>query len=115
MDLKEINFLHLLILALACFRVSVMLANVSENGPGNILQSIRYKMGVRWGQAPVPVTKPGSIAELALCTYCNSVWFGLLFSLFYWIMLLTETEYLVLLFLPLSLSGFVVLIEKLSK
>ena len=50
-----------------------MLYDVSESGPFDILNYIRYWVGVYEDD-------PGQLAEAVTCPYCISVWVGALFA-----------------------------------
>lgn len=97
------NLPNLLILILACYRLSSLIA--SEAGPGQILVRFRHFCGVRYDELSRPFGING-LAEGLLCTWCNSIWIGLILAgLYFWQPTLTLG-----LCLPLALSAGAILI-----
>ena len=68
--------LELIILSLATWRVSYML--VEEQGPAEIFDKLRYKIGVQHTDEGVPFAW-NWFAELFTCVWCMSVWVGTIF------------------------------------
>lgn len=102
--LSDFNILDLIILVLATYRLSTMLANDWEHGPAGLLSKLRERAGLLRTDAGDPVIPPGSFIDGLMCNYCNSVWVGVAFTLAYAILMsLGLPAYL--LFLPLALSG----------
>ena len=81
--------IELLILALATYGTAKLVAEY--DGFGNILYKIRNK----------------SYLKALTCSVCASVWFGVLFSIIFWLGG-------VWLLLPLALAGVVILIEEVT-
>jgi hypothetical protein len=105
-NLSTFNFLDLLILSLATFRLSVMLHNDWETGPWGLLSKLRAKAGLLHMPDGKPLSSPGSLIEGLMCTHCNSVWIGLAFAVVYGIFaLLGWYELARFVSLPLALSG----------
>jgi hypothetical protein len=86
----EINTTDALVLVLATWRLSSLLAD--EDGPFKFLERLRTWMGVRIrdGERIVPDAPRGffhalrkTIADGMLCRWCSSVWFGMLFTVAY--------------------------------
>lgn len=71
------KLLHLLVVALAAWRVTYML--VHEEGPFEIFDRIRWLAGIRYDEVSIPYASNG-IAGAFLCVFCLSVWVGLLFA-----------------------------------
>lgn len=98
------RLLDFIILSLATFRLSTLLAY--EDGPGDIFAWLRYWAGVEYDthSQPYGVT---NIARGLLCQWCNSVWVATGLSFIY--ALSRKTIWLLL---PLALSAVTVLISK---
>lgn len=103
------NLVQLLVLTLACYRLSEMLANDKEDGPWFILSKFRHWVGVRYDDHSRAYGN-NHWAEGLLCVYCNSMWFGILLAMLYVIL----GDIAVLLVSPFALSGAVVLATKFS-
>lgn len=72
--------LEILVLALATWRISSLLAN--EEGIGGLWERLRLGLGVEYDENSERVAKT-PIAEIAMCQWCNSLWIGLIWALFY--------------------------------
>ena len=97
--------IELLVLGLATWRLTSLLN--AESGPYNILTRLRYLIGVRYNDHSEPYGK-NQVAEMILCTWCLSVWVGLILGItyyfwrdFWWVMV------------PFSLSAVAIVIERL--
>ena len=102
--LSTFSFIDLVILVLATYRLSIMMANDWEAGPAGLLSKLRERAGLLHSEAGDPVMIPGSFIDGFMCTHCNSVWVGVAFTILYAILMsLGLPAYL--LFLPLALSG----------
>ena len=101
------NFLHLLILALATWRLSSLLA--AEEGPHNIFGKFRILVGIHYiGQR---VDAHGQLAKLFSCTWCLSVWIGAIASVAY----VLFREPIVWIVLPLALSATAIIVGKFTE
>jgi hypothetical protein len=69
------------LISLAVWRVSNMLADTDQSGPFSILDKIRKWVGVTYDEYSNKVVKPGSLADMLTCVYCNSIWVGFIFVL----------------------------------
>ena len=98
------NALHLIILALATWRLSSFLT--AEEGPYNILSKLRAKVGVRYSGEIV--VAHGELAKLFSCTWCLSVWIGAIASVAYYYL----REPIVWIALPLALSAAAIIVGK---
>lgn len=78
--MSETSILDIVILALATWRMSSLLAN--ENGPGDSIERFRLCLGVEYNEESERVATTG-IASEVLCQWCNSLWIGLAWTLFY--------------------------------
>lgn len=117
MLLKPISLLDLVVLILATYRLSTMMANDWEAGPAGLLAKLRKRAGLVYTDSGDPVTIPGSLAEGLMCTYCNSIWIGLVFTVVYMFLGLLQpgTGFpAIILFVPLALSGASVLVVELA-
>lgn len=84
---------------------------VNEDGPANIFERLRYRVGVRRS----PDNPDFSFAEnpdailpnLFLCVYCMSVWVAIFWS----IAVLLHTGVTLILALPFALSAVAILLE----
>lgn len=77
------NFVALLTLVFATWRISHMLVSDTEDGPFGILHTIRYWGGVRYDDMH---RKYGihEIGRLLICIWCTSTWVGIgLVALYY--------------------------------
>jgi len=102
--LSGFSLIDFLVLALAAYRLSTMLANDWESGPKGILDWIRKKAGLVHDKFGDPVKPHGSFIDGMMCEYCNSIWIGTIFTLLY-ASLLAAGLPASLLFLPLAISG----------
>ena len=93
--------MNYLILALATWRISSLLAN--EDGPYNIFEQLRNYVGVHYDE----YSNPQGINELGrmlLCLWCNSIWIGLVLAAGYWLL----GDFIVWLSLPFALSAIAI-------
>lgn len=95
--------LNLVIISLAIWRLSIMLA--SEAGPGDILHRLRHLVGVRYTEASVPYGL-NWFADGLICTYCNSIWLGIGATILY----IFVQDVVTYLSLPFAFSAIVVLL-----
>lgn len=101
--MDKIKLLDLVILALATWRMSHLLA--FEDGPWHLFERLRYLSGVRYDAESRQIATT-HLAEGVLCTWCNSVWFGML-----WAALYTVTPWAIYTALPLALSALSIAIQ----
>lgn len=101
------NGLHILILALATWRLSSLLA--MEDGPYQVFHKLRLLTGVEYRDGGVHPRN--ELARGLVCLYCNSVWIGALATVLY----LTIGIEIVWVALPLALSALAIIVsEKLT-
>lgn len=67
-----------ILLILATWRLSHLLAHETE--PTGILSWIRHKAGVQYNERSEMIST-NQLSKGILCTYCNSVWFGVLIAM----------------------------------
>lgn len=96
------NYLDLIILGLATWRISSIVVN--EDGPFDIFFKMRAKMGIT-ALDPVPET---FWAGLFGCVYCLSVWVGAILIL----SAIMDKMVTVYLMLPFALSAIAVILEE---
>lgn len=107
-----VTVIDIIILGLATWRFASLLAN--EDGPFEILAKFRRFVGVRSmtgfdvNNKPALPTVFGTneLAKMVLCVWCNSVWIGLVITLFY--ALFPVTAWLCL---PFALSALAIIID----
>ena len=64
-----------IVVALAVWRLSSVLAR--EDGPWLVFERLRYALGVRYDDMSKRYGE-NVVAEGIICTWCNSVWLGIL-------------------------------------
>lgn len=103
----DLNAIDLIVLSLAVWRLSSLFA--AEEGPWEIFEKIRQFSGVKYKEVP-PYEMYGTnvVSRGLICVWCNSIWIGLLATILYAIS--TDTIYL---FIPFSLSGVAILLDRL--
>ena len=105
--------LDFILLALATFYLSVVLADDLIAGPRGILTWFRRKLGLEYDEYGHPDAPPGSLADLISCVYCNALWIGLFLTIIYALLELTVLPARWL-FAPLAAGGLAVLIQELK-
>lgn len=102
--------LDFVVIILSVLYFSVLLAKDSLYGPFSILHKIRELVGVEWENG-WPRTEPGSLADLIMCPYCNSVWVGIVIVALY-----ASAQAIGLparwLFSPAAAAGVVVIVQE---
>lgn len=96
-----------LILTLATWRITSLLVN--EYGPFNLLERLRYRLGVRYDE---DLRRIGTnvVSEAFTCVWCLSVWVGLVLS----VALYAMPVWSVWLLLPFALSAGAIVIDRLK-
>lgn len=74
------SLIELIVLTLATWRLSSLLAN--ESGPGGMLERLRRVLGVCTNDLGERTGK-NALADEVLCQWCNSIWIGALWMGFY--------------------------------
>lgn len=74
------NGLHIVILGLAIWRMSSLVAR--EEGPGDFFLHMRRLNGVYYGQDGEVIAR-GQLAKLITCVWCQSVWWSAIASALY--------------------------------
>ena len=93
-----------LILALATWRISSLLAN--EAGPYDAFERLRKRAGTYYDDYSNAQGK-NELAKMLICTWCNSVWVGTLWLILY----LAFNDYAVYLACPFAASTFVIAVD----
>lgn len=96
-----------LILTLATWRITSLLVN--EYGPFNLLERMRYRLGVRYDESLQRIGM-NVVAEAFTCMWCLSVWVGLVLSIALYAMPVLS----VWLLLPFALSAGAIVIDRLK-
>jgi hypothetical protein len=96
--------LFFIFLCFANWRISSMVS--SEEGPASIFGRLRSKLGVRYTKDGYPYGTTNASRGI-LCTWCVSVWGGILITL----LLVTTLPLPYLLMLPLVLSTGAILLD----
>jgi hypothetical protein len=104
------GLIDLVLVLLAAYRLSDMLADPQQEGPYKILMGFRNLVGVYYDEYS-SVQGRTSFARGLLCQYCNSVWIGFLFTLVVLVLIYLSIPVWIV-FLPLGISGFVVLLKE---
>lgn len=99
------TFLDLLIVGLACWRMSSMI--VDEEGPWHVFLRVRDWVGVDDGYGGV-YPDDEWYKKIFECIWCCSVWVGLGFAVSYYI----SPFFTVLLSFPLAVSAFAILFHQ---
>jgi hypothetical protein len=102
------NYLLLITLPLAVWRISNMLADTEQSGLFNSLDWIRKKAGVKFNPDGTFYAKSGSIGDGLMCVLCSSVWVGILFT----ILLVCNQKVTFFVSLPFALSALAIFIQK---
>lgn len=113
-ELLGLSLADLIVLCLATYRLSHMMANDWEIGPRGLLSKIRKLFGIRYNAHGEATADPGSAGDMLLCIFCNSVWIGGAFTILYAALVIFGFPAF-LLFLPLALSGFTVVVSDSTK
>ena len=97
--------MNYLILALATWRISSLLAN--EVGPCVIFERLRNFVGVYYDSYS---NRQGGtqLAQMLICVWCSSIWVGLILAAGYWLL----GDVVVWLSLPLALSTIAISFEE---
>jgi hypothetical protein len=112
--LSNYHFIDFLIIALATYRISVMLTHEWEVGPRRILAKLRSWAGWIEPAHGEAYAEEGSLASGMMCYFCNSIWVGVAFTLVY-AGLLAAGLPAWLLFTPLAASGASVLLAEVTE
>jgi len=102
--LSGFSLVDLVILIFATYRASILFANDWEIGPLGSIARFREIAGLVHSKDGSPIVQPGSFIDGLMCTHCNSIWIGVIFTIAY-IGLAGASVPAHLLFLPLALSG----------
>lgn len=101
------SIIEFAVISLAVWRITMMLSDVTEAGPANLLHKIRDLVGVRFDDRYEPYGK-NWVADGVLCHKCLSVWIGIVAFISY--ALSSEITFYVA--MPFAFSGVVVYLER---
>ena len=104
------GLIDLIVVFLAAYRLSDMLADHRQEGPYGVLLGFRNLVGVYYDEYS-DVQGRTSFARGLLCQYCNSVWIGILFTLVALVLVYLSIPVWVV-FMPLGISGFVIIVKE---
>lgn len=93
-----------LILSLATWRITSLL--VTEFGPGNIFERLRYRLGVRYDVGGLRIGN-NIVAEAFTCLWCLSLWVGIVLTILFWLW-----PGITWLAMPFAFSTIAILIDK---
>ena len=96
--------MNYLILALATYRLSYLIAN--EDGPLNLILRFRRLIGVDTNQHGLDYGK-NNFAIGWICIYCNSIWIGALMAAAYFIW----SDIIIWIMLPFALSAGAIIVN----
>lgn len=115
MDLTEF-----FILAFATFRITNLIVDDGESGPWDVLDRLRYAIGVRYDDKSrrAVVAKPSwkrMLASMHNCFWCASVWYGIAVALVYWVLPADARWVWIALLSPFALSGAALVARSMAK
>ena len=102
------NIIDLLILSLATWRLSSLIATPGDDGPWEMFLRFRRIMGVRLDDDTGIYYGTNELARGILCVWCTSVWVGFGLGILY-LVLGVPTVYVAF---PFALSGAAIIIER---
>jgi hypothetical protein len=99
------SLIALIVLGFSAARLGSLLAR--EHGPYDVLDKIRYILGVRYDELnkPFGTNMPST---MILCVYCNTVWIGIVFTVLFAIL----GDLFLWLCLPLAISAGALVVDK---
>lgn len=102
------NWLTILILGLATWRLSALLSK--EAGPFHMFEKLREKMGIQHdSNGQVTIIPSNFFAELLSCVWCTSIWVGGFWVILYLISPVTSLY----IALPFALSTIAIIADHL--
>ena len=106
-----------IVLALATWKIANFVYDDKQAGPFGFLHWLRYKIGIRYDdrQRKAVVAKPrwkSQLAEMHLCIYCMSFWYGLVAAIVWIVVPYKEAVFYTA--LPFALAAAVVIFQKMS-
>lgn len=108
------SLVQLIVLALATWRIANLVYDDRQAGPFNSLHWFRHVIGLRRDeyQDRYAVATPrwkAQLAEMHLCIYCMSFWYGLAATI---IWLVVPNDIVFFMALPFALSATIVIVQK---
>ena len=97
-----------LVLSLATWRLSSLIATPGDDGPFDMFGKFRKLVGVRLDEKTGVYYGTNEIAKGIICIYCVSVWIGLGLGIAY----LTSGSPAVYFAFPFALSGAAIIVER---
>lgn len=110
------TLVEFIVIALATWRIANFIYDDKWSGPFDILHRIRYVLGVRYDDMSrkAVAAQPRwrvPIAEMHLCIYCMSVWYGLAITVL-WLLIPTVTFMVAL---PFAIATMVALLQRFTQ
>jgi hypothetical protein len=99
-----------LVLSLATWRLSSLIATPGDDGPWEMFLRIRKFVGVKHDEQTGLYYGTNEFAKGIMCLWCVSVWVGLGLAVLYFFF----REPVVLCSLPFALSGAAVIVERIT-
>lgn len=101
------NIVALIVYSLATWRIASLLAN--EDGPFDILEHMRYRIGVRYDERSARYGK-NELARAILCTWCASLWIAAV-----WVLLALALPVVALwIAAPFAVSAGALIVERIA-
>lgn len=75
------SIIEFVVLSLATWRLSSLL--IEEEGPFEILEKLRHRLGVRWDETSTHVHGQNELATTLTCLWCTSLWAALAWAIFW--------------------------------
>lgn len=97
-----------ILIGMATWRIANMLSDTDQSGPWQILDKFRKRVGLQYNQYSEPYAKPGSLADMITCVYCNSIWIAIGFYIL-WNVNQTLT---IIVSTPLALSAVAIFLQE---
>ena len=104
------NIIDFLILSLATWRLSSLIATPGDDGPWEIFMKFRKLMGVEYDEKTGLYHGTNVFARAIECVFCISIWLGIALTILY----LYFGDWTVCFSLPFALSGAAIIVERIA-
>ena len=104
------NIIDLLILSLATWRLSSLVATPDDDGPWEMFLRFRKLVGVKYDENTGFYYGTNEFAKGVTCVWCISFWIGLVFGLLYYFF----GDLIAWCSLPLALSAAAIIVERIT-
>lgn len=105
--METLTILNLIVVLLSAWRISMLMSDVNEGGPFDILYKIRDILGVQYDEHS-RVYGTNVLSRMWICYYCNSFWIGVVLTA----LLLLNVQITLAALFPFAISGAVILIQE---